>query len=295
MSKPDDVSRFYRPMIEDKVFLLQVTEGCSYNRCKYCDMYCMPFAVVPHERVLESLDTAKRAYYSVPRVFLTGGNALSLPQDELLFTLSEVKKRFPHASVGSFARIDDVARKSDAELSELVSLGLTGISVGTETGYEPALEYMNKGVTVEQGVKQCLRLEAAGMEYNLFYLLGLGGKGRWKESAEASALFFGKLAPKSIMVQTLTVFVGTPLREEELAGAFVPAAELETLRELRHFVALYEPRRRVFLHAKHSGNVVPSSGYLPDDRGKLVDLYGRELENSDEMSLSARRSGIETV
>lgn len=286
---------FYRPLFENNMLQLQVATGCSHNRCAFCDMYKQPFCPSPHEEILQDLDEMQRYWPECPRIFLTGGNALCLPQRELVFILEQIARRFPIATVGSFARVTDIERKTDAQLTELVALGLCDVSIGTESGLDRALQDMGKGFSAEQSLEQCLRLERAGMSYNLFYLLGMAGHGAAQESAVATAELYGKLAPRRIMIHTMTAFEGTELSHRIAQGEFAPAEELETVCELREFVARYQPREHVFLLGNHVGNVVHSAGYLPDDREKLLRYYDYVLASADEGELTLRRAGMTSI
>ena len=286
---------FYRPLFENNMLQLQVTTGCSHNKCAFCDMYQQPFRPSPHDEIIQDLDEMKEFWPRCPRIFLAGGNALCLPQKELIFALEEITKRFPQATVGCFARITDIERKSNDQLAELSAHGLCSISIGTESGLDAALAMMNKGFNAAQSLEQCQRLEQAGMTYNLFYLLGMAGHDHAIESAQATAELYSQLAPKRIMVHTMTAFKGTKLAHRIAEGEFDPAEELETVRELRKFVELYQPHNRVYLLGNHIGNVAHASGYLPDDRDELLRYYDHVLETENESTLAQRRATMTSI
>ena len=290
-----DDGAFYRPLFENDMLQLQVAHGCSHNRCKFCDMYHEAFRVSPAEEVEADLDEAAAAYPDVRRVFLTGGNALCLPYERLAGVLGAVRERFPGASVGCFARVTDVARKSDEQLAGLVDLGLSDVSVGTESGLDEALALMDKGFTAEQSLRQCLRMERSGLTYDLFYLLGMAGAGRAADSARATAELYSQLAPNRIMVHTMTSFPGTQLAAMIEAGEFEPAGELETVRELRGFVEGYQPYRPVYLLGNHYGNVAHACAWLPEQRDALVGYLDSVLADADEGELRAWRARMTSI
>ena len=290
-----DEGAFYRPLFENNMLQLQVTKGCSHNRCKFCDMYHVPFAPAPHEEVLADLDEAQRWYKDVPRVFLTGGNALCLPQDDLLFVLREIRKRFASATVGSFARVTDVARKSDEELAQLVAMGVTDISIGTESGLDAALTAMNKGFTASDILQQCQRLDEVGLTYDLFYLLGMGGRGQGQASACATAALYSKLHPQRLMIHTMTAFSGAELAHEVARGTFELAGELENVRELRTFVERLDCEGGTYILGNHYGNVIPACGRVPEDREELLKVYDRVLACGNEAELVAQRAQMKSI
>lgn len=295
-----DDGAFYRPLFENNMLQLQVARGCSHNRCKFCDMYHKPFAISPREDILADLDEAQ-AYFgeagreTIKRVFLTGGNAFCLPQHELEFVLAAISERFPRASVGCFARVTDVARKSDDDLAELARLGVSDISIGTESGLDEALVVMDKGFTAADSLEQCRRLDTAGLTYDLFYLLGMAGAGRADASAEATAALYSQLHPRRVMIHTMTAFAGTELRSMIDTGMFAPAGELETVRELRHFVELFDPDRDVYLLGNHYGNVAHPCAWLPSQRREVLDYLDRLLADADEAALEARRAQMTSI
>ena len=290
-----DDGAFFRPLFENDMLQLQVARGCSHNRCAFCDMYHEPFRPSPREEVLADLDEAAAYGAPVRRVFLTGGNSLCLPQADLTFVLREVARRFPGATVGCFARVTDVARKTDAELAQLVALGMSDVSVGTESGLDAALEQMGKGFCARESEEQCLRMEAAGLTYDLFYLLGMAGAGKANESAEATAALYSRLAPNRVMIHTMTAFAGTRLARMVAAGEFAPAGELETVRELRRFAELFEPRREVYLLGNHYGNVAPACAWLPRQRSELLAYLDDVLAHADEAALRRRRAQMPSI
>ena len=286
---------FFRPLFENNMLQLQVACGCSHNRCKFCDMYHEPFRISPIEEIEADLDEAVAVYPKAPRVFLTGGNALCLPYERLTNVLRAVHERFPRASIGCFARVTDIARKTDEQLAEHVRMGLSDVSVGTESGLDDALDLMDKGFTSEEGLRACLRMEAAGLTYDLFYLLGMAGAGRADESARATADMYSQLSPKRIMIHTMTSFPGTMLANMIETGEFKPAAELETVRELKEFAEFFEPHRRVYLLGNHYGNVTHASAWLPDQRHELVEYLDMVLNEADEAELRARRAKMLSI
>ena len=121
-------------------------------------------------------------------------------------TIEDIRASMPMVhTIGCFARIEDVGRKSDEELRELARLGVSDISIGAESGLDDALAFMRKGHTAADIVEQCRRLDEAGITYDLFYLAGIAGAGRYEENVRATVDTFGKTNPKRIMIHTLTL------------------------------------------------------------------------------------------
>lgn len=285
-----DDGAFWRPLSENSMFPLQVASGCTYNACRFCDMYHKSFSVADREAISADIDeiASEPAIYR-GRIFLTGGNAFALPMDILLPVLEEIREKItPHPSIGCFARITDVARKSNEELQTLSALGVSDISIGSESGYDYALAKQNKGFDSHDVIEQCRRLDNAGLSYNLFLLLGMAGAGRCQEEACATVSVYDQANPKRIMIHTMTAFSGTPLFDDIESGDFEPAGEIEMLEELRTFIA--RTRLETYILGNHIGNVARVNGFLPEQREAMLDYIDHLIAQVDESQLRHFRS-----
>lgn len=289
-----DEGAYWRPLFENDMVPLQVARGCSHNRCRFCDMYHQPFEVSDRRDIAEDIGEIAAWAPQVRRIFLTGGNALCLPQEDLLYVLGEVSTTIPsQPSVGCFARITDIARKRDEDLAALASSGLSDIAIGSESGYDPALRSQEKGFNAADIERECLRLEAAGLTYSLFYLTGMAGAGCGSISADATAKLYSKLHPVHVMVHTMTPFPGTPLWDDIASGSFKPAGELETIAELRRFVEKLDTE--TYLLGNHIGNAVRVCGEMPRMRAAILAELDWGLGHLDEDRLKAWRSGMRSI
>ncbi|MGN0075544.1 MAG: radical SAM protein [Parafannyhessea sp.] len=285
---------FWRPLFETNMELLQVASGCSHNRCRFCDMYRDGFRVSPREEVEEDLQELAASGTQVPRIFLAGGDALAIPQEDLAWTLRRIHELLPQVrSVGCFARVTDVARKTDDQLAQLTDLGLSRISIGAESGYDPALDFMRKGFRAADIVKQCARLDAAGLTYAFFYLIGMAGKGQCVEAARATVQTFSQVNPDIIMVHTMTPFSGTPLWDDIREGRFEQAPEREILQELREFVSAYP--KRTYLLGYHVSNVVRLQGTLPDQAQQMLPYLDKAIADLAEDQMESFRSSLTSI
>lgn len=286
----------WRPLFEQTEAMLQVAQGCSHNRCRFCTMYKgSTFAVSPEEEVREDIAEMARLSWREPdRVFLTGGNAFRLPMKRLRKTIEDVRAIMPRAAtIGCFARVKDVARKSDGELAGLARLGVSDISIGAESGLDDALAFMDKGHTAADIVEQCARLDQAGITYDLFYLAGIAGAGRYEENVNATVEVFGKTNPERIMMHTLTLFPGSPLIEDVEAGRFVPSSETDILRELRMLVDLL--KNETYLLGAHMGNTAPFNAFIPRQREEALAYLDHRIAAADEERLSYFRKHLKSM
>lgn len=287
---------YWRPLFEQTEAMLQVAQGCSHNKCKFCTMFKgSTFAVSPEEEVREDIaELACSSWRDPDRVFLTGGNAFCLPTERLRIAIEDVRKAMPKVhSVGCFARIEDVARKSDEELSELARLGVSDISIGAESGLDDALAFMHKGHNAADIVEQCARLDVAGIAYDLFYLAGIAGAGRYEENVRATVEVFSQTNPQRIMIHTLTLFPGSLLKEDVESGAFTPSSETDILRELRLLIELL-PNETYILGA-HIGNTAPFNALIPQQKSQVLEYLDARIANADEDRLAHFRRNLKSM
>ncbi len=283
----------WRPPHEALSVLLQVTVGCTHHACKFCGLYGdLRFRVSPMAEIDADLQIIARWQPRARRVFLVGANPFALSYERLVQLADRIRDRLPKVqTIGMFARVDDIARKTDAELRELRARGFTGLSIGTETGDDPTLLRMNKGTTAAEILFQSRRLDDAGIEYYFTYMTGLAGAGNGERAARATAELFNRTHPFLIGVVSLTVFPDTVLGREVQAGLFREAGELERLDELRMLLERLEIP--VTIDAHTVSNAVPLFGRLPEDRTRLLRELDMAQAVSDERDLAAYRRSIE--
>lgn len=266
----------WRPPHEAYSVLLQATTGCTHHACKFCGLYGgLRFRVSPMEEIEADLRIIARWQPRARRIFLVGANPFALGFGRLVRLADRIRDRLPKVqSIGMFARVDDIARKTDAQLRELRAYGFTGLSIGTETGDDPTLLRMNKGTTAAEIIAQSRRLDEAGIEYYFTYMSGLAGAGNGQRAARVTADVFNRTHPYLIGLVSLTVFPDTVLAREVQTGEFREAGELERLDEVRTLLERLEIATTIA--GQTVSNPVPLFGRLPEDRARLL----RELDDA---------------
>ena len=225
------------------------------------------------------------------RVYLTGANPFALSYNKLMDIAILLRKYLPHlVSFGMFARVTDIAPKSVEELKNLRHMKLDSINIGIETAHDPTLERMNKGYHAKDILEQLSKLDEAGIHYNVFYLNGLGGKGKGVESAIATAEVLNKLHPCIINIVSLTVFPESQLYQEVLDGSYEEEPEIERLIEMRTLIDRL--KIKVNLMGHHISNTVPITGALPDDKVAILREFDKAIAEFPEDELKAYRSRI---
>ncbi len=301
----------WRPPYEASSLLLEVTAGCTHHRCKFCTLYNdLPFGfrMSPLEDIESDLREAQllsadlmamlsARLQGIPRpkppgrVFLTGANPFVLKSDRLMDIAGLIRLYIPSVrTIGCFARITDVARKTDGELVSLGGAGYDGLTIGVETGDDEALEFMNKGYTAADILEQCQRLDRAGIGYSFFYLAGISGAGRGEAGARASAAVFNRLRPARVGVNMLTVYPDSELYGEVLRGAWREESETEKYREVRALIESLEISTE--FAALGASNAFQIRGSLPEDKGALLGELDRIIENVGEEDLREYRRNL---
>ena len=222
--------------------ILQATQGCTYGKCNFCyTSRGYPFLAVRPEDMEKAAIAQKPFFPSTTPIYLTGANPFVLPNWKLKQYIAVLRKHFPDFyRISLQSRIDDIAKKSDAELAELASLGMSHLYIGTENGNDEALTIMNKGYTAEDAIKQLKRLDKTGFTYTNFYILGMAGKGKGQESARATAAMFNQVNPQMITSTAITPFEKAPIAKMVGNGDFIMPSEREMIEELRTFIAELE-------------------------------------------------------
>ncbi|MBU0741986.1 radical SAM protein [bacterium] len=280
----DHVGRIFRPPSEAQSLLLQVTVGCSWNRCTYCAMYRdeeQRFRVKPFDTVAADIDEAAASGRHFPRVFLCDGDALALPAPKLRRILQRLRDRLPGVRrVGIYGDARTVLRKSAAELGELRGLGLGIVYHGVESGDETTLRRIDKGSTRAETAAAARRLHEAGLRHSVIVMLGIGGVARTREHAAATADLLTEMDPPYVGALTTTLVPGTPLHADARRGDFRLPDPWGLLEELETLIARSRFTRCAF-HANHASNYLPLRLNLPADREKGLLMIRGALDSRD--------------
>ncbi|MCP4525461.1 MAG: radical SAM protein [Aestuariibacter sp.] len=261
-----------RPPSEAHSYILQVTYGCSHNRCTFCGTYLgKPFRVRPADEVLEDVELARQVIPHTRRVFLADGDALVLSTRKLVTILDALAAAFPHLErVGMYANARDLLRKSEADLALLRRKGLGIVYVGLESGSDEVLRRVCKGATAADMVQAAHKARDAGMRVSVIGLLGIGGPELSAAHAEVTGQVVSAMDPDYFSMLTLMLVPGTELHRQWEAGAFQLMEPGDMLSELRQVIAHLDGLSRCVFRTNHASNYVPLKGTLPQDKGRLL-------------------------
>ena len=268
-----------RPPSEAHSILLQVTLGCSHNKCTFCGAYKdKRFTIKDEETILRDLDFAERHCRRQDRVFLMDGDALIVPQKRLIRLLDRIRERLPWVRrVGAYANHKSINMKSDQDLAELENKGLGILYYGVESGDDQTLARVRKGTTAENLLQRGRRVIEAGMILSVTVLLGIAGRERWLEHARATGELLTRLDPHYVGALTTMVIPGTPLAEEQASGAWTLPGPSEILAELREMVRTTNLTRGLFF-SNHASNYLPLKIRYPHGQAEALKMIDAALK-----------------
>jgi radical SAM superfamily enzyme YgiQ (UPF0313 family) len=267
------VEPVFRPPSEADSLILPVTDGCSWNRCTFCEMYTAPqkrFRPRDEAEVIASLRTCGAQFGSeIKRVFLADGDAMTLSARRLKTILETIRKELPGVRrVSSYCLPRNVSRKSVSELAELAALGLSLVYVGAESGDDEVLAGVSKGETFDSTREALEKLGEAGIKRSVMILNGLGGQALTRQHALNSAALANAAQPEFLA----TLVVSFPKGEERLRGGFAtwePLTVPGLLQEMELFISALDLRRTVF-RTDHASNWLVLKGTLGADKERLL-------------------------
>ncbi len=290
----DHVGRIYRPPSEAHSMLLQVTLGCSHNRCGYCDMYRdkqfrpKDWATIEADilRVAEaSRPVIARGQVPFRRVFLCDGDALILPMGRLEPILEAIRTHWPWVErVGTYGDTRSVGRKTPEQLARLRELGLGIVYHGMESGDDDVLALIDKGGTRAEAIATADKLREAGIVHSVIVLLGVGGVELSEAHATHTASILSRMDPPFVGALTTTLVPGTPLFDLAQRGEFVLPDQFRMLEELRTIVADSDFSACRF-SSNHASNYLPLRSELPREKAAVVSILDQILARRDPADL----------
>lgn len=264
----------FRPPSEAKSLILPVTNGCSWNKCTFCEMYTQPqkkFRARKDEDIREDIAKAAQAFGSqVSRVFLADGDAMVLPTRRLVAILGELKAAFPGLRrVSSYCLPRNVAKKSVEELTALREAGLEIVYVGMESGDDEVLRRVNKGETYESTRSALTKLHLAGLTSSVMVLNGLGGESLSERHAINTARLCNETQPHYLSTLVVSFPQGEQRFREGFGADFEPLSQQGLFREIRQFLDHLELEKTIF-RSDHASNYLVLKGTLGRDKSRLM-------------------------
>lgn len=269
----------YRLPTESRTPMIQVTHGCSYNKCHYCILYYKtPFAMADIDEIRADIRTLAESGQDIDRIYFMNGDPFALGPDKLAWLIDQVQAQIPSCkSFSMFASIHNIKAKTDEDLAFLRTKGITDLYLGSESFHGPSLDLAGVGYGPEESMAQIERLEAAGIGYSIMMILGLGGAGRdlAKEVGQVNGKTISKLKPINITITSLFVPNNSLYGKWKREGKFIEASESDKALELRTLFENLETDHRSFFYSFHHPSARDMQKFLDltADKKAFANLY----------------------
>lgn len=277
----------YRPPSEAYSLIIQITLGCSHNRCTFCSMYKeKKFVIKSIENIKSDIDTYRTLYKNrnVEKIFLADGDALIVPTNILIQVLDYIRKVFPECKrVSIYGTAIAIQQKSIEDLKQLYERGLTLVYLGVESGDDEALKFIKKGVKAEKIVELSKKIMSVGIDLSITLIAGLLGKYQDnKMHAINTAKIITDISPKYASILNLRLYEGTELYDLMQNGKYDYMEGIDVLKEMRLILSSIDTskiRRPIIFRANHASNYLNLKGNLPEDIPRMIEEIDCAIKN----------------
>tara|TARA_Y100000768_G_scaffold275882_1_gene211453 strand:+ start:18807 stop:19796 length:990 start_codon:yes stop_codon:yes gene_type:complete len=264
----------YRPPSEWRSLLIQLTIGCSNNKCTYCDMYrSKTYKVRPIQDIKADIAKCARAGMQPEKIFLCDGDALGAPMDILEETLDCIHEFFPEVRrIGVYATAENILEKTSEQLKTLAQKKLTMAYLGLESGDDKILHMVVKGNTAQDMIEASLKIKEQGFKLSTIAMLGIGGKKYSEQHIRATAEVLSQTNPEYFSFLTTFAIPGTPYHRMVERGLIEPLTSKELLIEMHDILeqSTFDLNKVIF-RANHVSNAKPIGGILPQDKAQILE------------------------
>ena len=264
----------YRPPSEAKSLIFQVTLGCSFNECSFCDMYrSKEYSERSWEEVKAEIDLMAKTMPETTRIFLADGDALNLSTDYMIQIVEYIYQKFPNLErVSCYAMPMNLLKKTSEDLDRMNKAGLNRLYLGIETGNDIILKKVTKGATQKTMIKACKKAKDAGFTLSCMVILGLGGSKYTKENAVDTAKVINAVEPD--YVGALTLYLENGIKEEFLTkfeGEFERLTDSQAIDELELFISEIDVANEIIFRANHGSNAYNVGGTFPQNKMEMLE------------------------
>ena len=270
----------YRHPLEANTPILEITYGCSWNKCVFCDMYKgVKFGASPMEHIEEDLQELATIYpRNLRKITVANGDPFALSTKRLLEISNLIRKYFPEISVISCqTSIRNLMHKKQEELDQLYEAMYDDIYIGLESGCDEVLKLLNKGYDANQAYETLERLQKSKIKYIALLMGGAGGKKYREEHVRDTAKLLSTYPPKMVSIITTGIATGTKLAEMRNNGEFVQLTEREIIEDEIALIDALDVPGQVYFFGHHQNNVARVSGHLKD-KEKLIEGFRQKLD-----------------
>ncbi len=267
-------SPLYRPPSEAQSLIFQVTLGCSFNECSFCDMYrSKEYSERSWDEVKLEIDMMAKQLPDTARIFLADGDALNLSTDYMIKIVKYLYEKFPNLErVSCYAMPMNVLKKTPEELKQMFDAGLKMFYLGIESGSDIVLKKVTKGALGETIIKSVKKAKDAGYTMSCMIILGLGGKKYSKEHIKGTAEVINASTPHYL--GALTLYLENGIKNEFLTkynGEFVALSDDEALNELEELINQIDVKDEIIFRTNHGSNAYTIKGTFPQDKDAMLE------------------------
>lgn len=276
----------FRPPSEARSLIIQITLGCSWNKCSFCEMYTSKqFTARKETDIFNDIDAFIPYADQIKRIFLADGDPLVLSTKRLLSILTKLKNTFPKLQrISTYASPSNLARKSDSELKELFQAGLTLLYVGIESGDSKVLECIQKGETFETTIEGLNKSKAVGINSSVTIINGVGGRELTQQHAINSAKVLNETQPKYASTLVMTAHKGMEHFQNRYLGNFIELNQKELFTEMQTFIETTDLKETIF-RSDHASNNLILKGVLGKDKQTFLDKIELAINHPDNAGL----------
>lgn len=282
------IEPLFRPPSEARSLILQVTNGCSWNNCTFCEMYTAPqkkFSVKTAEQITQELQQIASSGLPVRRVFLADGDAMALSFRRLKEVLLLIQQYFPDIQrVSSYCLPRNLKNKTAEELAELEQLGLRLLYVGCESGDDLVLDKVSKGESYQSSLVALNKIKQAGIKSSVMILNGLGGRHYSEQHATNSALLMNEAQPEYLSTLVVSFPVGMERFQQGFGGDFEPLQQMDLFREMEIILDTLTLEKTIF-RSDHASNYLALKGTLSRDKERLLAQVRTAIHNPEKIHL----------
>ena len=278
----------FRPPSEARSLILQVTNGCSWNNCTFCEMYTAPqkkFSVKTSEQLTQELQQVAGSGFPVRRVFLADGDAMTLSFRRLKEILLLIRQYLPDVQrVSSYCLPRNLKNKTVEEMTELEQLGLKLMYVGCESGDDLVLEKVSKGENYQSSLEALQKIKLSGLKSSVMILNGLGGRRYSEQHAINSALLMNETQPEYLSTLVVSFPTGMERFQQGFGGDFEPLQQMDLFKEMEVLLDTLTLEKTVF-RSDHASNYLVLKGTLSRDKDRLLTQVRTAIHNPDQIHL----------
>ena len=261
----------YRPPSEARSIILQVTVGCSHNKCSFCTSFKdKQFRIKDQVTIEADLIKAARLYPKNKRLFIADGDALIMPMNYWQWLMPAIREHLPWVErIGVYATGRAIRKKTAEDLKWLKDNRLGIIYLGVESGDPRTLGYVKKESTAEQLIEAGQKVKTSGISLSVTVLLGIAPTGLSLDHSKHTGKLLTAMDPDYVGALSVIMCEGTELEKLVSRGEHQILSSVEILMELREMLIHTELSKGLFM-ANHASNYLPLKVEMPAGKTEAI-------------------------